>query len=87
MNNHKHLDTEALRDWLKSSQCEGTSLQELAQALHIPYATLQEWMMLPFPHVDLEHIQRIADYRQWSIEKVMHWLGIEPMEATNQRRC
>lgn len=67
---------QALRDWLRSIQYDGVPLCEFAQESRIPYKTLQEWMMLPVPRMTQEHIELIADYRQWSVDRTQRWLGI-----------
>lgn len=78
MNRHYPWHFHKLGSWISLRLYLGESAENIADELRISPRVLQEWTVLPFPNLKLEHIHSIAHARGWSIDKTVQWLDVKP---------
>lgn len=67
-----------LQSWLKSELADGKSLDDLLQALDMPYHLVLSWLRTPPLAITLPQLQAISRYRGQAFETTVEWLGICP---------
>ncbi|MBD2113449.1 hypothetical protein H6F59_16615 [Nodosilinea sp. FACHB-141] len=86
MQNYYPWNTQALVDWL-NQELRYRTRPDLEAALKVERHVIKSWLTKSSPAITLTHLRAIAEYRGWTLDQTVSWLGLQPahvQELINQ---
>jgi hypothetical protein len=86
MQNYYPWNTQALVDWL-NQELRYRTRPDLEAVLKVERHVIKSWLTESSPAITLTHLRAIAEYRGWTLDQTVSWLGLQPahvQELINQ---